>query len=140
MDKRLLAVDGVNFVGVLLVVLGLVNCVAAPLFTMGDVFKMLYPESRNTVLFMVGGTSLATAFSGSLIMFASRHMRTKQWWAWRLAWRVTWFLLALAAGGMYVMWSNPFPEVLVALDLILIFTLSKSRDLLRIDPNKEWPK
>lgn len=140
MDKRMLAVDGVNFVGVLVVVLGLVNCVAAPLFTMEEVFKALYPESKNAVLFMVLGTSVATAFAGSLIMYASRHMRTAQWWAWRLAWRVTWFLLLLGAGGIAAMWQNPFAEILAVLDLILLFALIKSQALLRFDPNKEWPK
>jgi uncharacterized membrane protein (UPF0136 family) len=140
MDKRMFAVDGVNFAGVLMIVLGLVNCVAAPLFTMQDVFNALYPESKNAVLFMVLGTSISTAFSGSLLMYASRHMRTRQWWAWRLAWRVTWFLLLLAAGGMVAMWQNPFPEILVVLDLILLFALVSSQKLLRTDPNMEWPK
>jgi hypothetical protein len=140
MDKRMLAVDVVSFMGVLYIVLGLVNCAAAPLFTMQDVFRALYPESRNEVLYMVLGASVATAFSGSLIMFAARNMRTMQWWAWRLAWRVTWFLLLLAVGGMVAMWQNPFPEILVVLDLILLFALAKSKDLLKVDPNKEWPK
>jgi hypothetical protein len=140
MDKRLLAVDIANFVGMLLVVVGLINCVVAPLFTMQDIFRALFPDSRNAVLFMVGGTSVAVAFAGSLIMFASRYMRTKEWWAWRLAWRITWFLIIVAAGGMYAMWKNPFPQLLSVLVLILIFSLTKSQDLLRTDPNKEWPK
>ena len=140
MDKKLLAVDGINFVGMLMVVLGLLNCVAAPLFTMEDVFRALYPESKNAVLFMVMGSSVACAFSGSLIMFAARHMRTRQWWAWRVAWRVTWFLILLGAGGMVAMWQNPFPEILAVLDIILIITLTSSQKLLRTDPNKEWPK
>ncbi len=139
MDKRLFSVDGINFIGILLVVLGLLNCVAAPLFTMEDVFRALYPESKNAVLFMVLGTSIATAFCGSLIMYSSRHMRARQWWAWRLAWRVTWFLILLGAGGLAAMWQNPFPQVLAVLDIILIFLMISSQKLLRTDPNMEWP-
>ena len=44
--------DGYNHIG-------LINCAVAPLFTMQDIFRALFPDSRNAVLFMVGGTSLA---------------------------------------------------------------------------------
>jgi len=140
MDKRILAVDGVNLAGLLFVVLGLVNCVVAPLFTMEEIFKQLYPESAHVVLYNVMGTGIATAFCGSLLMYASRHMRTAQWWAWRIAWRVTWFLLILGAGGIVAMWQNPFAEILAVLDLILLFVLIKSQAVLKGNALKEWPK
>ncbi|HEY3294933.1 MAG TPA: hypothetical protein VGL38_05820 [bacterium] len=140
MDKRILALDGVNFVGMLLVVLGLVQCVAAPLFTMENTLKQLYPENKNEVLYMVLATGVAVAFAGTLLMSASKDMRRMQWWAWRLGWRVTWFLVILGVGAMVAMWQNPFSEILIVLDVILLLLLSKAKEILRPDPNKEWPK
>jgi hypothetical protein len=139
MRKKTMAVDAIWAIGQLIVVLGLVNCVAAPMLFRTPL-SLLMPEDGRVMLYMIIATGVATSFAGLLIVFASQAMRRYERWAWRLAWRIVLFLLLLGGGAVYVMLNNPFAHVLLAFVLALIIALPMSRAILRTDPRMEWPK
>jgi hypothetical protein len=139
MRRKSLAVDVVGAIGLLIVVLGVVNCVAAPMM-MSTPLSLIMPEDAHVMLYFMLATGVATIFAGTLILFATTAMRDTELWAWSLAWRVTFFLLILGGGAVYVQLSNPFAHVLLVLVLALFITLPRSRVVLKTDPNQEWPK
>jgi hypothetical protein len=138
-STNLLAVNFGFGLGILIMVLGATHCAVAP-YLMSNVTGMLMPGDAHAVLYMVLATGAATIFAGWMILFSAAAMRKGQDWAWRLAWRVTVFLVALGIGAVVAMSDNPFAQIMLAIDVLLIIALARSHVVPREEPKDEWPR
>jgi hypothetical protein len=121
-DRRTLAVGWIHTVGILLIVLGMIQCAAAPLILQAPL-TLLLPADAHAVLFMYLTTGFVIFFSGMLTLFCIKGFKREEFWAWPLAWRLAIFNLILGLASVVAMLTNPFSHVLLLFAILYMIPL-----------------